>query len=521
MQTNVIKTSPIPGQKTGTAGLRKSTREYMKPNYLENFLQSCMNARKSLGHRLETLVVGGDGRYPGREFLPRIVRLLVANGVKRVLVVGSEGGDFTATTPAISHIIRKYGTDGGFVLSASHNPAGPDGDFGIKVELGNGGGAPESVTSLIAEEAERIAEYYTTDEDIGPYIEYVDPVKDYVELLQSMFDFDAIKAWFDAGHTFRFDAMNAASGPVARAIFEGIFNLPSEWLLRCDPMDDFGGIHPEPNPTYAKEFYDMMMGGVADFGAAEDGDGDRNMVMGRGFYLAPSDCLAVMAKYHRLVPYFRGNFKGVARSRPTSCAVDAVAKAGGFPIFATPTGWKWFGNLLDAGLISLCGEESFGQGGDHIREKDGTFAVLYWLNIMGATGLSLEELAREMWEEGGRVFYSQYSYEGVDEGAAQQLLKHAAAVCERFDYEDPATGEFAKDQGFETHLADGTRVFFRLSGTGTIGATLRFYVERVEDNPELFGASSLDYFAKTRDGVSDLFRLRDFFGPSVRPTSIT
>jgi phosphoglucomutase len=518
MQARTVKTKPIPGQKPGTGGIRKRTKEFMEPNFLENFLQACMNVRKHLGHDLGTLVVGGDGRYPCAEFLPRIVRLLVANGVKKVLVVGSQDG-LVATTPAISHIIRKYNTDGGFILSASHNPGGPDGDFGIKVELSNGGGAPEPVTGAIYEETKSISEYLTMDGDIGPFVEYVDPVEDYVKMLGSMFDFDAIQGWFDAGHTFRYDGMFAASGPVAKAIFGGLFGVPDEWLLRCDPKPDFGGIHPEPNPTYGRELFDLMMGGGVDFAAAEDGDGDRNMVLGRKFYLAPSDCLAIMAKYHGLVPYLRGNFKGAARTLPTSSALDLVAEREGFPVYTTPTGWKWFASLLDAGKISLCGEESFGQGGDYIREKDGMFAVLYWLNILGATGLSLEELAREMWGESGRVFYSQYSYEGVDKAAADRLVEFASKNFEAFDYADPVTGEVAKSQGFQT-FADGVRVFFRLSGTGTVGATLRFYIEKVEADRSKFDLTAREYLHDAYGAVENIFRLKEFFGDGIVPSAI-
>ncbi|MDR3126556.1 MAG: alpha-D-glucose phosphate-specific phosphoglucomutase [Rickettsiales bacterium] len=518
MDIRHVKTGPIEGQKPGTGGLRKRTEDFMAPNFLENFLQSCINVRKRLGHRLDSLVIGGDGRYPGAEFLPCIVRLLVANGVKKILVVG-EPGSLAATTPAISHVIRKYGADGGFILSASHNPGGPNGDFGIKVELAGGGGAPEAVTDAIYGETKSISEYLVADGGVEGFVEYVDPVADYVDMLGGMFDFDAIKGWFDAGHTFRYDGMNAASGPVARAIFRDLLDVPEEWLLRCDPMPDFGGIHPEPNPTYGRDLFDLMMKGDIDFAAAEDGDGDRNMVLGRRFYLAPSDCLAIMAKYRRLVPYFRKGFKGAARTLPTSSALDLVAAREGFGVYATPTGWKWFASLLDAGMISLCGEESFGQGGDYIREKDGMFAVLYWLNVMGATGLSLEELASEMWEENGRVFYSQYSYEGVDKAGADRLVGFAAKNFEAFDYTDPATGEIAKSQGFQTEVG-GVRVFFRLSGTGTVGATLRFYIEKLEGDRSKFGLTAREYLKDAYGAVADIFRLKEFFGKDIVPSAI-
>ena len=476
-----VETKPFENQKPGTGGLRKQTKVFMEPNYLENFVQASITVRKNNGDKLESWVVGGDGRYPGKLILGKIIKILVANGIKKVLVVGR---DLVSPTPAISNIIKKYNADGGFILSASHNPGGINGDFGIKVEMANGGGAPEVITNAIYEETKVISEYLTldiSDDDAlnMSEVEYLDPIKDYADLMESMFDFDAIRGWFKAGHTFRFNAMNASTGPAAIEIFVNRLGAKREWILNSVPMDDFGGVHPEPNPTYAKDFFDDMMAGQADFGCACDGDGDRNMILGNKFYVIPSDCLAIMTKYHKLVPYYKNGLSGVARSIPTSSAVDKVAKEMGLDVYNTHTGWKFFASLLDAGKINLCGEESFGQGGDYIREKDGIFAILFWLNILAITGKSVEELVREMWNENGRIFYSQYSYEGVDKEKATKLWEDMKAIDldgkkygnfeiakkEVFDYTDPVNGEVSKAQGVQILTKDNVRIFFRLSGT--------------------------------------------------------
>jgi phosphoglucomutase len=535
---NVVKvaTKPLDGQKPGTGGLRARTKVFMQPHYLENFIQSAINVRKSLGEELSGMVIGGDGRYPGREFLPRIIKMLLANGVGKIIVAGR---DLVATTPAVSHIIRKYKADGGFMLSASHNPGGIDGDFGVKIEMSNGGQAPESVTGPVYEETKSISHYLTldiSDEEAlsRPEVVYVDAVKDYAELMRSMFDFPLIKKWFDAGHSFRFDCMNASTGPYAKAIFADIFGAPADSILRGTPMPDFGGVHPEPNPTYAPEIYEFMMKGGADFAAACDGDGDRDMIMGKGVFVYPSDSLAVMAKHHKLIPYFRNGFKGVARSRPTSSAVDMVAEKMGVDVYTTPTGWKFFASLLDAGMISLCGEESFGQGGDYIREKDAIFAILYWLNIVAATGRTVSDLLEEMWDENGRVFYSQYSYENVDKAGADAVMEYIRGAKidgaryggftvkskEIFNYTDPATGAVSKDQGIEIKTLDGVRIFFRLSGTGTVGATLRLYVEKYESDKSKFGMSGMEYMKDVYALVEDILKLKETFGPGIRPTAI-
>lgn len=530
-----VDTKPFDNQKPGTGGLRKQTSVFMAPNFLENFIQSAINARTVDGTTLRTWVVGGDGRYPGMQFLPKIIKILVANGVEKILVVGR---DLVAPTPAISHIIRKYKADGGFILSASHNPAGPNGDFGVKVEMDNGGQATESFTNALYEQTKSITQYKTldiSDLEVGDLtqVEYVDPIADYADLLESMFDFDAIRAWFADGHTFRFDAMNASTGAVAQEIFVKRLGAKPEWILRAVAKDDFGGVHPEPNPTYAHEIYDFMMDGGADFGCACDGDGDRNMILGNGFYVKPSDSLAILAKYHKLVPYFQNGLRGVARSIPTSSAVDAVAEKMGLDVYKTPTGWKFFASLLDAGRINLCGEESFGQGADYIREKDGIFAILFWLNILAKTGKSVEQIVREMWNECGRYFYCQYSYEGVDKDLANQMIAHvtganidgqvfagvAVKKKEVFEYTDPVTGELATNQGIQILTENGARVFCRLSGTGTVGATIRFYVERFEADKAKFDVPVAEYLDDIFKFVDAVFGVTETFG-DIRPSAI-
>lgn len=535
MNIKEIATKPFDNQKPGTGGLRQRTKIFMEPNFLENFIQASLNVRIASGDKIDTWVVGGDGRYPGIEFLPKIIKMLIANGVKKVLVVGRE---LVAPTPAISNVIRKYKADGGFILSASHNPAGINGDFGVKVEMSNGGQAPEAVTNAIYEDTKKIAFYKTLDisddEALNlAEVEYLDPIKDYADLMQSMFDFDAIKGWFDAGNTFRFDAMNASTGPVAVEIFVNRLGAKREWIINDKPLPDFGGVHPEPNPTYAKSIYDFMMEGGADFGCACDGDGDRNMILGRGFYVKPSDSLAILTKYHKLIPYYRDGLTGVARSIPTSSAVDLIAKDLGIDVYTTPTGWKFFASLLDANKINLCGEESFGQGGNYIREKDGIFAILFWLNILSKTGKTVREIVEEMWNENGRYFYSQYSYEGVDKPKAEAIIERMKAVDidggnfagftikkkEVFNYVDPVSGEESKNQGIQIFTTDGTRIFARLSGTGTVGATIRFYIEKYEKDKSKFNVPVMDYLADVYKLVDEIFEISKNFG-DIKPSAI-
>ena len=537
MNITKISTLPYDSQKPGTGGLRAKTQAFMEPNYLENFLQSVVNVWKAKGMAFDTFVVAGDGRYPGVEFLPKIIKLLAANGIKKIMVVGR---DLVTVTPAVSHIIRKYGASGGFMLSASHNPGGVDGDFGIKTEMSNGGGAPENFTIPLWEETKRISEYLTldiTDEEALrlPMVEYVDAVKDYADLMESMFDFELIKKWFAAGHTFCFDAMYASTGPIAREIFVKRLGAPECSIVRGEPKPDFGGLHPEPNPYYNPEIVKFMIEEKgADVGVACDGDGDRNMILGKGILVYPPDSLAIMTKYHRLIPYYKNGLKGVARSIPTSSAVDMVAQKLGVKCYKTPTGWKYFSSLLDAGMISLCGEESFGQGGDYIREKDAIFAILYWLNILAATGKTIEELMRELWEENGRVFYSQYSYESVDKAKAEALVEYIKAADisgkefggvlikskDDLSYVDPATGEAASDVGVEMFTSNGMRVFFRLSGTGTVGATLRLYVEKYEGDKSKLGMDLREYMREAYILVDDIFKIGEYFPDAEKTIAI-
>ncbi|MDR1476829.1 MAG: alpha-D-glucose phosphate-specific phosphoglucomutase [Rickettsiales bacterium] len=537
MDVKKIQTQPRVDQKPGTGGIRARTRLFMEPNFLENFLQSVVNAWKAKGLKFDTFVVAGDGRYPGREFLPRIIKLLAANGIKKIMVVGR---DLVATTPAVSHIIRKYGADGGFMLSASHNPGGPDGDFGVKTEMPNGGQAPESFTVPLWDETKRISEYLTldiTDEEALalPLVEYVDAVKDYADLMESMFDFGLIKKWFADGHTIRLDAMYASTGPVAREILVRRLGAAESSIVRGEPKPDFGGLHPEPNPHYNPDIVKFMMEEKgADFGAACDGDGDRNMILGKGILVYPPDSLAIMTKYHRLIPYYKNGLKGVARSIPTSSAVDIVAQKLGVECYKTPTGWKYFSSLLDAGMISLCGEESFGQGGDYIREKDAMFAILFWLNIMAATGKTPAELCAELWAENGRVFYTQYSYEGVDKVRAEALVEYikgadlagrsyggvAIKSKEDLKYVDPATGDVASNVGVEIFTGNGVRIFFRLSGTGTVGATLRFYVEKYESDQAKFALDLHEYMREAYILVDGIFKIGENFPGAERTVAI-
>ena len=537
MDIKRIATQPRNDQKPGTGGIRAKTRLFMEPNYLENFVQSVINVWKAKGMAFETFVVAGDGRYPGLEFLPRIIKMLVANGVKKIMLVGR---DLVAATPAVSHIIRKYGASGGFMLSASHNPGGPDGDFGVKTEMPNGGQAPESFTNPLYEETRKISEYLTLDisddEALAlSMVEYVDAVKDYADLMESMFDFGIIKKWFAAGNTLRFDAMHASTGPIAEEIFIKRLGAPASAIVRGEPKPDFGGLHPEPNPHYNPDIVKFMLEDKgADFGVACDGDGDRNMILGKGMLVYPPDSLAIMTKYYKLIPYFKNGLKGVARSIPTSSAVDLVADKLGVDCYRTPTGWKYFSSLLDAGMISLCGEESFGQGGDYIREKDAMFAILYWLNILGSTGKTIEELMRELWAENGRVFYSQYSYEGVDKAKAEALVeyikradiagkKYSGALIkskEDLNYTDPATGEVASNVGIEIFTDNGMRIFFRLSGTGTVGATLRFYVEKYETDSAKFALDLHEYMREAYILVDEIFKIAENFPGAEKTIAI-
>ncbi|HZT55030.1 MAG TPA: alpha-D-glucose phosphate-specific phosphoglucomutase, partial [Burkholderiaceae bacterium] len=509
MQTRTVPTQAIAGQRPGTSGLRKKVTVFQQPPYLENFVQSIFDSLDGFAGR--TLVVGGDGRFFNDVAIQTILRMAAANGFGKVLV-GQHG---ILSTPAASCVIRKHAAFGGIILSASHNPGGPDGDFGIKYNTGNGGPAPEKITEAIFANTEKITRYLTVDAadvDLGKLgtstvagmaVEVIDSVADHAELLASLFDFERIGALLRSG-SFRmcFDAMHAVTGPYAQEIFVKRLGAPAASVINSVALPDFGGGHPDPNPTYAEDLMARMFAegsgseSAPDFGAASDGDGDRNMIVGRRFVVTPSDSLAVLAANATLVPGYAGGLKGLARSMPTSAAVDRVAEKLGIACFETPTGWKFFGNLLDAGQITLCGEESAGTGSDHVREKDGVWAVLFWLNILAVRGESVEAIVRDHWKTYGRNYYSRHDYEGVDSAAANALIAHlreslatlpgrtvagaTIASADDFAYTDPVDGSVSTAQGIRIGLADGSRIVFRLSGTGTEGATLRVYLERFE-----------------------------------------
>ncbi|GGY74137.1 alpha-D-glucose phosphate-specific phosphoglucomutase [Pseudoduganella plicata] len=508
MAIQIVPTNPIPGQRPGTSGLRKKVAVFRQHQYLENFVQSVFDTLGDLSGK--TLVLGGDGRFHNRAAVHTILRMAAANGVARVLV--GRGG--LLSTPAVSCVIRKHEALGGIVLSASHNPGGPDGDFGIKYNIGNGGPAPEGVTEAIYQRTTTIAQYRISDDpdvDIdaigrhymeGMQVEVIDPVEDYADMLEGLFDFDAIRKLFAGGFRMCFDAMSAISGPYAHAILEGRLGAPAGTVINGIPLEDFGGLHPDPNPVNAAQLIELMAGPDApDFGAASDGDADRNMIVGRDFAVTPSDSLAILAANAQLVPGYRGGIAGIARSMPTSRAADRVAEALGIKLYETPTGWKYFGNLLDAGLATLCGEESYGTGSNHIREKDGVWAVLFWLNLLAVTGKSVQQIVTEHWARFGRNYYSRHDYEAIETHAAQVLMDdlrvkltnmagqemnlYKVDYADDFSYTDPVDGAQSAQQGIRIVMTDGSRIVFRLSGTGTEGATLRVYLERYEADPAL------------------------------------
>ncbi|MPS68990.1 MAG: alpha-D-glucose phosphate-specific phosphoglucomutase [Novosphingobium sp.] len=498
-----VPTTPFEGQAPGTSGLRKKVRVFQQPNYSENFIQSVFDVVKPQPGA--ALVIGGDGRFHNRTVIQQAIRMAAANGYGRVLV--GQGG--ILSTPAASHVIRKYGASGGLILSASHNPGGPEEDFGIKYNIANGGPAPEGVTNAILARTREIALWLTVeaaDVDLdtlgettigGTTVEVIDPVSDYADLMEELFDFDAIRKAVGSGFTMRFDAMSAVTGPYATEILENRLGFAPGTVINGTPLEDFGGHHPDPNLIHAKDLYDVMMGPDApDLGAASDGDGDRNLIIGRGRFITPSDSLAMLAANIEIAPAYRGRLTGIARSMPTSAAADRVAEALGVPCFETPTGWKFFGNLLDAGMATICGEESAGTGSDHVREKDGLWAVLLWLNILAVRDIGVDQLARTHWARFGRNYYARHDYEAIESDraaglmtelkqrltslAGQQFGPLTVARADNFSYSDPVDQSVSENQGIRVLFEDGSRVVFRLSGTGTQGATLRVYLERYE-----------------------------------------
>ncbi|WP_380874784.1 alpha-D-glucose phosphate-specific phosphoglucomutase [Sphingomonas sp. DBB INV C78] len=498
-----VAVTPFPGQKPGTSGLRKKVAVFRQSHYAECFIQAIFDVLE--GAAGQTLVLGGDGRFWNREIVQTTLKMAAANGFGRVIV--GRGG--ILSTPAASHVIRKYGAFGGIILSASHNPGGPDEDFGIKYNIGNGGPAPERITDAIHARTEVIDHYRILDaadldiDQIGETrlgdmaVQIIDPVADYADLMESLFDFAAIRALIAGGFRLTFDAMHAVTGPYATEILERRLGAPADTVLNGTPLPDFGGHHPDPNMVHAHELFDRMFGPDApDFGAASDGDGDRNIILGRGIFVTPSDSLAMLAANAHLAPAYATGLAGIARSMPTSAAADRVAEALGLPLYETPTGWKYFGNLLDAGRVTICGEESAGTGSDHVREKDGLWAVLLWLNILAARRESVAEIARAHWERFGRNYYARHDYEGIDGAAADGLIAAlrdrlptlagtrvgdlVVAAADDFAYQDPVDASLSRHQGIRILFEGGSRIVLRLSGTGTSGATLRVYLERYE-----------------------------------------
>ena len=543
MTINTVSTTPIEGQKPGTSGLRKKTRVFMQPHYLENFVQSIIDAIG--GVKGKTLILGGDGRFFNDRAAQVILRMCAAQGAKKVII----GTNAILSTPAASNLIRQRGADGGFIMSASHNPGGEDEDFGLKFNGANGGPAPESVTDRIFARTKELTEYrilQTQDADLSKpgttrmgemEIEVVDPVTDYAALMEDLFDFDAIRAMLAAGFRLRFDAMHAVTGPYATEILQNRLGAAPGSVVNAVPLPDFGGGHPDPNPVWASDLMAVMMGGDApDFGAASDGDGDRNMIVGRGAYITPSDSLAVLAANATLAPGYARGLAGVARSMPTSRAADLVAEKAGIGSYETPTGWKFFGNLLDAGKATLCGEESAGTGSDHVREKDGLWAVLLWLNILAARQQSVAEIMEGHWAEYGRNYYSRHDYEAVPSDDANALVDRLRGLlpglpgqsfagltvesADDFAYLDPVDGSTSKSQGIRIAFSDGSRIVMRLSGTGTEGATLRVYLERFTPGPEGLDHDPQQALAPVIRAAHSLARIAEFTG-RTEPNVIT
>jgi len=542
-QVQTVATTPFQDQKPGTSGLRKRVPVFQQMHYLENFTQSIFDTISA--PQGSTLLLGGDGRYYNREAIQIILGIAAANGFGRVLV--GKGG--ILSTPAASCLIRKYRTCGGIILSASHNPGGPDGDFGIKYNTSNGGPAPEKITEAIFAASKQIAQYNiikAADVDLdklgdsklgGMTVSVIDPVFDYAELMETLFDFSAIRALIATGFRIKFDAMHAVNGSYAREIFVNRLGASADSLMNSVPLPDFGGGHPDPNLTYAHELVEILYGDNApDFGAASDGDGDRNMILGKHFFVTPSDSLAILAANAHLVPGYKQGLAGIARSMPTSAAADRVAAALGIPCYETPTGWKFFGNLMDAGKVTLCGEESFGTGSDHIREKDGLWAVLFWLNIIAARKQSVDAIVREHWARFGRHVYSRYDYEGIPSDVASGIMQLLRAnipqlqgaqfghlqvkLCDDFSYTDPVDGSISTGQGLRIIFTEGSRIVFRLSGTGTEGATLRIYLESFEPDVSRHHMETRETLATLSSIALQISELRKRTGRD-RPTVIT
>lgn len=540
---STVSTKPYADQKPGTSGLRKKVPVFQQENYAENFIQAIFDSLE--GFEGQTLVIGGDGRYYNREVIQKALKMAAANGFGKVMV--GKGG--ILSTPAASHVIRKYKAFGGIVLSASHNPGGPTEDFGIKYNIGNGGPAPEKITDAIFARTKVIDSYKTVDvadidldtvgsfELSGMVVEVIDPVTDYADLMETLFDFPAIRNLIAGGFRVVIDSMSAVTGPYAVEILEKRLGAPAGSVRNEVPLPDFGHHHPDPNLVHAKDLYDDVMSADGpDFGAASDGDGDRNMVVGKGMFVTPSDSLAMIAANATCAPGYKQGIAGIARSMPTSAAADRVAEKLGIGMYETPTGWKFFGNLMDAGKVTVCGEESFGTGSDHVREKDGLWAVLFWLNIVAARKQSVKEIVEAHWAEYGRNYYSRHDYEGVDTENANALVAALRAKLESlpgttingltvsaaddFAYNDPIDHSVSKNQGIRILFEGGSRIVFRLSGTGTSGATLRLYVERYEPDASRHGIETQAALADLIAAAEEVAEIKRYTGMNV-PTVIT
>ncbi len=538
-----VATKPYDDQQPGTSGLRKKVPVFQQEHYAENFIQSIFDALD--GFEGKTLVLGGDGRFYNREVIQKVIGIAAGNGFGKVMV--GQGG--ILSTPAASNVIRKYKAFGGIILSASHNPGGPHEDFGIKYNAENGGPAPEKITDAIFAKSKAIREYKVADVgeiDIdkvgtvkagGMTVEVIDPVKDYADLMESLFDFNALRKLFESGFRMRFDAMHAVTGPYGKEILERRLGAADGTCRNFKPLPDFGGHHPDPNLVHAKHLYDEMMSADApDFGAASDGDGDRNLIIGKGIFVTPSDSVAMLAANATVAPGYRKGLAGIARSMPTSGAADRVAEKLGVGIYETPTGWKFFGNLLDAGMATICGEESAGTGSNHVREKDGLWAVLLWLSIIAARGESVKEIVEKHWATYGRNYYSRHDYEEVETERANALVSElrgklaslpgtkvrglTVEKADDFAYHDPVDGSVSEHQGIRVLFEGGSRVVFRLSGTGTSGATLRVYIERYEPDPSKHGMETQAALADLIAAADDIAGIRSHTGRD-KPSVIT